>query len=154
LEKFEAMVRFHYTVMTKARPALAWKIFCDHRQWNNFANVYGEIRWRERDPWTVGSRLQIELLRPVNAVIEHVIISCEPSRRIGWLDHALGVVIGQWVTFEPRGDVTRIHTWGDIVHSGVTIAGRKVEDLVTSFTRTWYENFRMVCDQAADSSPM
>jgi hypothetical protein len=151
LEKFEVMVPFHYTVLTKASPELAWKIFCDHRQWNNFADVYGELRWREREPWTVGSRLQIELLRPVNTVIEHVIISCVPGRRIGWLDHALGVVIGQWITFEPHGDVTRVHTWGDIVHSGVTVAGRRVEDLVTNFTQTWYENFRMACDQMADA---
>jgi hypothetical protein len=33
------------------------------------------------------------------------------------------------------------------------IAGRTVEHLVTSFTETWYENFRLACDELADSEP-
>ena len=55
----------------------------------------------------------------------------------------------QWVTFEQSPKGTRVHTWGDIVHSGVTIAGRRVEHLVTAFTEMWYENFRVACDQLA-----
>ena len=144
------MFRFEYCITTKASAEQAWEIFSDWRRWNNFANVYGELRWREGNPWEAGSRLQIELLRPVNAVIEHVITGCTPGKKVGWIDHALGVAIGQWVTFEERGAAgTRIHTWGDIVHSGVTIAGRTVEQLVHSFTETWYENFRVACDHFA-----
>jgi hypothetical protein len=30
------------------------------------------------------------------------------------------------------------------------VAGQKVEDVVNGFTRTWYENFRLVCDRTAD----
>jgi hypothetical protein len=48
----------------------------------------------------------------------------------------------------PNG--TKVHTCGDIVHSGVTIGGRKVEHLVTAFTEMWYGNFRLKCDQLAD----
>lgn len=108
--------------------------------------------WREGRPWEPGSRLQIELLKPVNTVIDHVITSCEPGQRVGWIDHALGVVIAQWVTFkQEHGRETRVHVWGDIVHSGVKIAGRTVEHLVTAFTETWYENFRRTCDQLAES---
>ena len=96
--------------------------------------------------------MQIELLHPVNAVVEHVITSCAPEKRVGWIDHALGVALGQWVTFERGPNGTNVHTWGDIVHSGVTIGGRKVENLVTAFTTMWYENFRLMCDQLADVS--
>jgi hypothetical protein len=44
---------------------------------------------------------------------------------VGWIDHAVGVVLAQWVTFERGPKGTKVHTWGDIVHSGVTIGGRK-----------------------------
>jgi hypothetical protein len=144
------MVRFEYKVTTKASPKLAWRTFSDWRLWNQFADVYGEIRWRDGKPWEPGSRMTIELLHPVNAVVEHVITSCTPEKRIGWIDHALGVALGQWVTFEsgPRGTI--VHTCGDIVHSGVTIGGRKVEHLVTAFTSMWYENFRLMCDHLAE----
>lgn len=144
--------RFQYRVTTKASPRLAWKIFSDTRRWNSFANVYGELRWREGQPWEEGSRLQIELLKPVNTVIDHVIITCKPGERVGWIDHALGVAIAQWVTFEQHsGNPTCVHVWGDIVHSGAKIAGRTVEHLVTAFTETWYENFCRMCDQLADT---
>jgi len=63
------------------------------------------------------------------------------------------VVLAQWVSFEERpGRGTRVHTWGDIVHSGVKIAGRTAEQVITSFTETWYENFRSACDRLAETS--
>jgi hypothetical protein len=89
-------------------------------------------------------------LSPVNAVIEHVITSCVPGERVGWIDHAVGVALGQWVTFEQHAKGTLVHTWGDIVHSGVTIGGRSVEHLVKAFTHMWYENFRAMCDQLVE----
>lgn len=144
------MARFEYKITTKASPKLAWKTFSNWRLWNQFADVYGEIRWREGEPWEPGSRMTIELLQPVNAVVEHVITSCTPEKRVGWIDHALGVALGQWVTFESGSHGTIVHTWGDIVHSGVTIGGRKVEHLVTAFTSMWYENFRLMCDRLSE----
>lgn len=144
------MVRFEYKVTTKASPQLAWRTFSDWRLWNQFADVYGEIRWRDGKPWEPGSRMTIEILHPVNAVVEHVITSCTPEKRIGWIDHAVGVALGQWVTFESGPKGTTVHTWGDIVHSGVTIGGRKVEHLVMAFTSMWYENFRLTCDHLAE----
>jgi hypothetical protein len=96
--------------------------------------------------------MDIQLLHPVNAVVEHVITSCTPEKRVGWIDHAIGVAMGQWVTFEQGPQGTNVHTWGDIVHSGVTIGGRKVEHIVTAFVSTWYENFRSLCDQLAEQS--
>jgi hypothetical protein len=87
----------------------------------------------------------------VNVVIEHVITNCTPGRRVGWIDHGLGAALAQWVTFEERRPgVTRVHTWGDLVHSGVTIGGRPVEQIFSSFIETWYENFRVACDRQAE----
>jgi hypothetical protein len=146
------MFRFTYGVTTKASPARAWEIFSDWRRWNQFADVYGQLRWREGHPWQPGSRMEIEVLRPVNVVVDHVITSCIPGRTVGWIDHGLGVAMAQWVQFDDLGGKgTKVRTWGDIVHSGVTIAGRSVEQMIGSFTETWYENFRLACDSLMDS---
>jgi hypothetical protein len=140
-------------VTTKASRKQTWEIFSNWRRWNEFANIYGELSWREGRPWEAGSRLEIEVLRPVKTIVNHVITSCQPARKVGWIDHSLGVVLAQWVSFEEHaGKGTRVHTWGDIVHSGVTIAGRTAEQLVASFTETWYENFRTACNQFAEAS--
>jgi hypothetical protein len=142
------MARFEYSVITKASPALAWLVFSDIHRWNNFANVYGEVRWVDGYPWEPGSRLLIEILRPVHAVIDHVITTCVPGKKVGWIDHAIGVAMAQWVTFEELPlEGTRVRTWGEIVHSGAKIGDSTVEELVATFTRTWYESFRVACNQ-------
>ncbi len=147
------MFRFQYCVTTKASRELVWEVFSDSRRWNEFANVYGDVGWREGRPWEAGSRMEIEILEPVKTLVSHVITHCQPGYKVGWIDHAPGVVLAQWVSFEEHQTTrTRVHTWGDIVHSGVTIAGRSVEQLIASFTETWYENFRSVCDELAAAS--
>jgi hypothetical protein len=142
------MHHFEYVVTTKASPRIAWKIYSDHKMWPNFANVYGDLKWSEGRPWEVGSRLTIEVVRPVNTVIDHLIIACDPMRELGWIDRALGVTIGQWVEFEalPTGG-TRVATWGDIAPADTIVAGKRVANLVDSFTQTWYENYRSTCDE-------
>jgi hypothetical protein len=144
------MFRFQYSVISKAEPGLAWDIFSDCNRWNSFANIYGSVIWSEGMAWQPGSRLEIEILRPFHAVIDHVITSCVPGKRVGWIDHAMGAAMAQWVSFEsaPQGG-TRIHTWGDLLHEGKPIAGRSAEELITSFTKVWYENFCATCDQIA-----
>lgn len=147
------MFRFQYCVTTKASRKLAWEVFSNWHRWNDFANIYGEVNWREGQPWEAGSRLEIELLQPVKTVVDHVITNCQPAHKVGWIDHSLGVVLAQWVSFEEHATKgTRVHTWGDIVHSGVNIAGRSAEQLIASFTETWYENFRSACDSLAATS--
>jgi len=34
----------------------------------------------------------------------------------------------------------------------VKIAGQTAEQVITSFTKTWYENFRSACDGLAEAS--
>jgi hypothetical protein len=142
------MFRFQYSVVTKASAQGAWDVFSDWRRWNTFANIYGDVQWTEGDPWRIGSRMEIEVLKPVEVVIDHLIICCEPAREVGWIDRALGVTIGQWVEFEKQAEQqTRITTWGEIVPAGAKVGGREVEQLVSTFIETWYENFRLACDE-------
>ncbi|HTF22504.1 MAG TPA: hypothetical protein VK937_01150 [Candidatus Limnocylindria bacterium] len=77
----------------------------------------------------------------------------EAFAEAAWIDHSLGVVLAQRVSFDERPrNGTRVHTWGDIVHTGLKIAGRTVGPVVTSFTETWYENFRRAYDHLAEAS--
>ena len=141
---------FQYTVITKASPEVAWRVFSDWTRWRSFANVYGTVRWLEGKPWQVGSRMSIEIVRPVTTIIDHVIIACTPGKQVGWIDSAMSVIIIQWVDFEPQGESrTVVHTWGEIAGAKHDVAGRTVEQLVNSFTETWYENFRTACDESA-----
>jgi len=144
------MFRFQYSIVTRAQRGPAWEIFSDYTNWNLFAGIYGNISWREGRPWHPSSRMELEILRPIHAVIDHVITSCAPARRVGWIDTTMGAVLAQWVMFEDDATGgTRVHTWGDLLHSAGKIADRTPEELVTCFTRVWYENYRAYCDLIA-----
>lgn len=146
------MHRFQYSVTTNAWRPLAWEIYTNWRLWNTFANIYGELSWSQGNPWDVGSRLQIEVRKPIKTIIDHEITALEPHKKIGWTDRCRGITLEQYVEFEdlPEGK-TRIQTWGEFTRPKSMIAGRTVEALITSFTETWYENFRSICDQFAEA---
>jgi hypothetical protein len=146
------MYRFQYSITTKADRALTWEIYRNWTLWNSFANIYGDLHWRDGKPWDVGSRLQIEILKPIHCVIDHAITENEAENRLGWEDTAQGITIRQWVVFHElsSGD-TRVHTWGEVFPANLKIAGKPVSSLVSSFTETWYENFRFFCDQFVEA---
>lgn len=149
------MFQFQYTVRTIASPAQAWEVYSNWNLWSRFASVYGEIQWSEGRPWEVGSRMEIEVLRPVNTVVDHLIICCEPAKELGWIDRAMGLTMSQWVEFTPLpSGGTRIHTWGDVTSPETVVGVKTAKDLIVVFTETWYENYRMACDEMAESLEM
>lgn len=145
------MHRFQYSITTKAWRPLAWEIYTNWKLWNTFANIYGDLHWQSGNPWDVGSCLHIEIQKPIKTIVKHEITSLEPHRKIAWIDRCRGITLRQCVEFDDLSNgYTRVHTWGEFSRSKSMIAGRTVAALITSFTETWYENFRALCDQFAD----
>jgi hypothetical protein len=141
--------RFQYFVTTQADRRRVWETYLNLENWPGFANIYGEMKWTQGQPWKVGSRLQIEVVRPVETVVERSILVCIPGWQVGWTESGMGVTIAQWVSFddEPVGG-THIQTAGQISPSDVVIAGQSIDHLVKAFTETWYENLRRSCDKS------
>ena len=148
--KESVMHHFHYTVRTQASPTLAWDVFSNWNLWHKFASVYGEMNWSEGNPWEVGSRMQIGIVRPFKTVIDHLLICCEPARELGWIARCLGMTMSQWVEFEPLASGgTEIHTWGELSSTDLKAGGCTAAELHAVFTETWYENYRLACDELA-----
>lgn len=145
------MVRLEYAAVTQADPALAWKIFSDWRHWSRFSDFYGHIRWLSGEPWTVGSRLQIELVRPVRTTVDHVITVCSPPECVAWIDHFKGYTMEQWVLFEALAQGgTRVRTWAELVGPTIT-EGVPVREIIKSFIELWYSRFCSECDGVHES---
>lgn len=144
------MERLEYNVVTRANRDLVWQLFSDWRRWRRFSDVYGDIRWGKGEPWQPGSRMLIDLLRPLPATVDHVITVCSPPEFVAWIDHVYGNSMEQWVTFSTLSDgSTRIHTWAEIAGPTQTVGGVDAIDMVRRFIRQWYEAFRAECDQVA-----
>ena len=141
--------KFKHEVVTKASAKLAWEVFSNWRRWHTFSNIYGSLEWTQGTPWTQGSRLRIEVIRPMHLFVDHVITFCEPGNKVGWIDNAFGVVLEQWVMFEKTVDgQTRVTVIGEVVGGeSININGKSAIDLIREFTEGWYENYRTVCDE-------
>ena len=145
------MHSFEYAVTTKATPSLAWEVYTNWRMWHTFANIYGKLHWQHGEPWSIGSRMQIEILKPVKVIVDHLIVNCRPSRDLGWIDRAMGVTLHQWFEFDRANLGRHAHS-----HLGRNQAAarrrRRSHGRIPgrSLTATWYENFRSMCDEFAD----
>ena len=145
------MEYLEYTAFTKADRALAWKLFSDPCFWPAFSDIYGAIRWVKGKPWTPKSRMRIEIVRPIKAVVDHVITICSPGEHVAWIDHVMGNTMEQWVTFDPLpGGRTRVHTWAEITGPTRTVEGYDCSELLRGFIREWYDSFCAAGDQLAE----
>lgn len=142
--------RFEYSVVTKATPEIAWKVFSDWTLWPNFSELYADIRWSKGKPWQEGSRLSIKTTTPMRITLDHVITLCVPGEKVAWIDHAVGTTMEQWVFFEaqPNGS-TLVHTWAEFTGKMALIGGRRIKEVLLEFTRTWYDRYAIECDRVA-----
>jgi len=148
MAKFE---RFEYSVVTKATPDVAWRVFSDWKLWPQFSEHYKQIRWTKGEPWQEGSRLTITTTKPIAVTLDHVIITCVPAEKVAWIDHALGTTMEQWVFFksQPEG-TTQVRTWAELTGVMPLLAGRTVKDVLLDFTRTWYDRYAAECNRVAE----
>ncbi|HEY7351345.1 MAG TPA: hypothetical protein VH596_01140 [Terriglobales bacterium] len=134
---------------TRAACALAWQIFTDWRNWHRISNRYESIKWNGT-PWVAGSRIQVQILRPVKAKVDRVITMCTPGHSIAWINHVLGYSMEQWLLFDPLLEGgSRISTWLEFTGPSVKIEGRTVREVIKEYLHEWYANFRDTCDLAA-----
>ena len=140
------IMRFEYTRHTKAACSLAWETFAEIRNWRRFSDAYSRIEWQGL-PWVPGSRLQIDIVKPVVATQDRVITICTPPRSVAWINHVLGYSMEQWVQFDPVDGGTRVSTWLEI--TGADFRNGEVERYVPRILETWYVNFCAGCDEAA-----
>ncbi len=140
------IVRVECTHYTRADCGMAWRIFSDVGRWRIFSDAYRKIEWRG-SPWATGSRLRIEIVKPVVATQDRVITMCTPPRCVAWINHVLGYSMEQWVLFDPVDGGTRVSTWLEI--TGSDFHGQDVGEMVTRIMEDWFSNFCAECDRVA-----
>jgi hypothetical protein len=145
------IVRIESIVLTRANCTLAWKIFSNWNLWPKFSKVYGKrIEWHGA-PWESGSRMIIDIIRPVSAKVDRVITVCTPPHCVAWISHVQGYTMEQWVVFDPyTGGGAKVTTWIEL--TGPALCGEKhdMKALMQSFIDEWFHNFSAECDRAAN----
>lgn len=142
------IIRVECTHYTRVDCGMAWRIFSDIGRWRIFSDAYRSIEWRG-EPWAPGSRLQIDIVKPVVARQDRVITMCTPPRGVAWINHVLGYSMEQWVLFDPVDSGTRVSTWLELTGSG--FHGQDVGKMVTRIMENWFSNFCAECDRVAEA---
>jgi len=127
--------RIEYSLTAHAPAEQLWEAFCDLGRLLN-RGTYTDATWIEGKPWQVGSRIRYTLEKPIPAVIQSVITSLEPPRRVSIINHALGITADQIVTFNsfPSG-ATRVTMSIDFVGESKELAPQGVVDAIQLLTR-------------------
>lgn len=142
------IIRIEYSRATKASCGLAWRIFSDVSGWHRFSDAYRNIEWQGA-PWAPGSRLQIDIVKPVVARQDRVITICTPPRCLAWINHVMGYTMEQWVLFDPAaGGGTRVSTWLEMTGADFNVPN--AEKLIRRVLEDWFLNFCAECDRVTE----
>lgn len=136
LLEFRPMLpRIEYSVTARATAEQLWEAFCDLSRLLN-RGTYIDATWTEGLPWQVGSRVRYTLEKPLAAVIQSVVTSVEPPRRVSIINHSLGITADQIVTFTtfPSG-TTRVTMMIEFVGESKELAPQGVMDAINLLTR-------------------
>ena len=107
--------RVEYSVTAHATPVQLWEAFCDLTRLLG-RDVYSEAAFIAGEPWSEGSRIRYVIEQPLRAIVSAVVTLCEPSVKLGLLNHALGITAQQQVIFTPlKHDSTRVTMIMDFV---------------------------------------
>lgn len=141
-----------HVVFTRANPRIAWRIFSDWTLWPNFSDVYQSIEWQGA-PWEPGSRLRIEIRKPVQATLDRVITVCMPPHCAAWITHVRGYTMEHWVRFDPyHGGGTRVSTWLELMGPELKEDNGATPELVKNLMANWFQNFAAECDRVVQDA--
>jgi hypothetical protein len=115
--------------------------------------IYQEASWTEGKPWEVGSRLRCVVIKPIQTTIFAVVSSLSPPRAISLLNHALGIVADQQVTFGPdlKGG-TRVRMTLEFVGQPTELPEKVIQEGATFLAKDVLDTLSAPFDQPRRSS--
>ena len=145
------MESFEFQVVIDCPRETVFAMYADIERWQN-RNVFGEIHWVQGKPWEAESRLRIETLHPVRAVVDQVVQQFQKNERVSYISHVFGITCETHVIFVPvsAGETAvtvRMHLLGTVSR----VLGFAVEPAIEKATKGFFEELRRECEAAPRS---
>ncbi len=142
-------IRLEYSTTAKCRPEHVWKKFQDIEQWAWWNKVIARAKWIEGQPWTKGSRFELEFIRPKSMKLKPVVVESAPPNRVAWVGKGSGLAGEHWFSFESQGDTTIIKTWEDFSGFGTVFFGSGTKQAVVKMYQEWLEALKLEAERIA-----
>lgn len=112
--------------------------------------IYQEAAWVEGAPWQVGSRVRYVLTKPFPTSISAVVSSISPPRAINMINHAMGVVGEQSISFGPdlKGG-TRVRMTVNLVGESSELPASALYEAVTFVVKDALDTMAALCRSRA-----
>jgi len=136
-----------HSVVSTCSPEHAFEVYIDWQRWRH-RSVFGEMGWAAGDPWTIGSRMEIELTYPQPTRVQEVVVAFRANQPVGLISHALGVTIEHNVYFEPLDGGSKITVQIQIAGPVAFVAGFAVQPIIESITLKQFEDLKTECDRS------
>jgi hypothetical protein len=139
--------RVEYSILAPASAERSWEAFCNLQRLLG-RGLYSDATWIEGAPWQVGSRVRYTLAQPVEATVTAVVTEADPPRRVGLLNHGLGITAQQLVTFHPVSErVTRVSMSMEFVGESKELSPAAVEEALRFVTQDALDSMLPLLDQ-------
>ena len=141
-----------YSVTVPVPVDVAFRAFQDLERLLN-RGIYEEAVWTDGAPWEVSSRLRYVLVRPVRATISAVVTAISPPRSIDLINHGLGVIAEQHVSFGPdlKGG-TRIRMTMSLVGQATGLSEKDLQQAAIFITHDALDTVAAYCQQRRASA--
>jgi hypothetical protein len=143
------MQSFEFQVVIDCPLETVFSIYVDIDRWQN-RNLFGEIRWTQGKPWEPESRLRIETLHPVRAVVDQVVQQFRPNERVSYISHVFGITCETHVIFVPVSPgQTAVNVGMHLLGAVSRVLGFAIEPAIEKATKGFFDELRRDCEAAA-----
>jgi len=123
-----------------------FSIYVDVDRWCH-RNLFGNIRWVQGKPWEAGSRLRIEILKPIRTTVDQVVQRFEANQSVSYISHVLGITCETRVSFIPvSSEQTAINVGMQLVGTLSRALGFAIEPAIEKSTKDFFEALRKECE--------
>jgi hypothetical protein len=146
------MQSFDFKIVLDCPLDTVFSIYVDVDRWRN-RSLFGVIRWVHGKPWEEGSRLRIEVLKPIRADIDQVVQHFAPKESVSYLSHVLGITCETRVIFASVSVTqTAISVVMNLVGTTSRALGFALAPAILKATKGYFEELRKECEAAAHKS--
>ncbi len=102
-------MKIQHTAAAQCPPEFLWKAMEKIEEWPRLdPTALQEVKWVSGQPWTVGAKFSMSLLKPLPFKLTPEVTAIEPGRKVAFRGEGSGVTVETSYTFRAAGEGSEI----------------------------------------------
>lgn len=144
------MTRLEYQTVAKCRPQHVWQVFAELVRWSQWNPVIGKSHWISGEPWKLGSKFFMEILKPRRMTFKPVINEINAPNRVAWTGKVPGFKGTHWHEFTAQADgTTLVKTWEEFSGLATVFFSSKMKKRLIDMYAAWLASLAAEAERLA-----